>query len=249
MTAMNRRLAVSLLALLSGCARPRAANLTVSVAASLQTVMTEVVAGYSPARVDLNFGASGALAQQIARGAPVDIFFSASSRSMDELAKQHLVLPDTRRDLLRNEILLIAASTSPVDSFDALARPQVKVVALGEPESVPAGEYGRQTLVSMHLWDRVHPKIVLAKDVRQVLAYVATGNADAGIVYATDARTSSEVRVVSVAPAQSHDAILYPVAVIRASHHAAAARAFTAYLAGPEARALFEARGFAAATP
>src|ERR1051325_10719620 len=172
MTAMTRRLAVFLLALLSECARPRAANLTGSVAASLQTVMTEIVAGYSRAHVELNFGGSGALAQQIARGAPVDIFFSASSRSMEELAKQRMILPDTRRDLLRNEIVLIAAATSRVDSFDALARPEVKVVALGEPESVPAGEYGRQTLVSMHLWDRVQPKLVLAKDVRPVLTYV-----------------------------------------------------------------------------
>src|SRR5947208_13647538 len=123
MTAMTRRVAVFLLALLSGCARPRAANLTVSVAASLQTVMTEVVAGYSPARVDLNFGASGALAQQIARGAPGDIFFSASSRSMDELSKQRLILPDTRRDLLRSESLLIAASTGRQDCFDARRGP------------------------------------------------------------------------------------------------------------------------------
>ena len=246
---MARRLTVFLLALLTGCARPRSANLTVSVAASLQTVMTEIVASYSPTRVDLNFGASGALAQQIARGAPVDVFFSASSKSMDDLAKQLLILADTRRDLLRNEIVLIAAATSPVDSFDALARPEVKVVALGDPESVPAGEYGRQTLVSMHLWDRVRPKLVLAKDVRQVLAYVATGNAEAGIVYATDARTSRSVRVISAAPPQTHDPIVYPVAVLTATHDAAAARAFTAYLAGARARAMFEARGFIVAKP
>jgi molybdate transport system substrate-binding protein len=246
---MTRRLALFLLALLTGCARPRSVNLTVSVAASLQTVMTDIVASYSPARIDLNFGASGALAQQIARGAPVDVFFSASSKSMDELARQRLIIRDTRRDLVRNEIVLVAASTSHVDSFDALARPEVKLVALGEPETVPAGEYGRQTLVSLRLWDRIKPKLVLAKDVRQVLAYVATGNAEAGIVYATDARTSRQVRVVAEAPPQSHDPILYPVAVLAATHAAVAARAFTAYLAGPEARALFESRGFVVAKP
>jgi molybdate transport system substrate-binding protein len=249
MTTMTRRPALILLALLPGCARPTSANLTVSVAASLQTVMQEVAAKYSPARIDLNFGASGALAQQIATGAPADVFFCASSKSMDELASRRLLFEDTRRNLLRNEIVLIAPAVSRVNSFEALTSAAVKVVAVGEPESVPAGEYGRQTLISMGLWDRIQPKLVFAKDVRQVLAYVATGNADAGIVYATDARTSAEVRVVSVAPPQAHDAILYPVAVIKGSHHAAAARAFTAYLAGPEARAVFEAGGFTSATP
>ena len=249
MTTMTRRLAVGLLTLLTGCARPQFASLTVSVAASLQSVMTEVAAKYPQARVELNFGASGALAQQIARGAPVDIFFSASAKSMDDLANRRLILPDTRRDLLRNEIVLIASAANPISSFDALASPAVKVVALGEPDSVPAGEYGRQALTSMRLWDRVQPKLVLAKDVRQVLAYVATGNADAGIVYATDARTTADVRVVAPAPPGTHDPILYPVAVLKAAHDNAAARAFTAYLAGPEARALFEARGFTVANP
>jgi molybdate transport system substrate-binding protein len=246
---MTRRLAVAMLALLTGCAHPRSANLTVSVAASLETVMTELAARYSPAHIDLNFGASGALAQQIARGAPADVFFSASSRSMDELGNQQLIHSDTRRDLLRNEIVLIAASGASVESFNTLATPQVRTIALGEPDSVPAGDYGRQTLISFHLWDRVQPKLVLAKDVRQVLTYVATGNADAGIVYATDARTAPNVRVVAAAPAQSHSPILYCVAVVKATHDAAAARAFTSYLAGPQARAVFEARGFTVATP
>jgi molybdate transport system substrate-binding protein len=246
---MTRRLALALLALLAGCARPRSTNLTVSVAASLETVMSELVEKYSAAHIDLNFGASGALAQQIAQGAPADIFFSASSKSMDDLADRRLILGDTRRDLLRNDIVLIAAPGGAVNSFEALTGPQVRTVALGHPDSVPAGEYGRQTLISLHLWDQVQPKLVLAKDVRQVLAYVESGNADAGIVYATDARTSAHVHVVAVAPPQTHGPILYSVAVVKATHDAAAARAFAGYLAGPAARAIFEARGFSAANP
>ena len=246
---MTRRLALALLALLAGCARPGSANLTVSVAASLEPVMTDLAAKYSAAHIDLNFGGSGALAQQIARGAPADLFFSASVRSMDDLARQNLLLADTRRDLLRNEVVLIAASQSPVNSFDALAGPGVKVVALGEPDSVPAGDYGRQTLVALHLWNRIQPKLVLAKDVRQVLTYVETGNADAGIVYATDARSSARVRTVAAAPPESHGPILYSLAVVKATHNPAAARAFAAWLAGPEARAAFQARGFSVATP
>ena len=148
MTTMTRRLSLVAVALLTGCAHRRAASLTISVAASLQTVMAEIAARYSPARVELNFGASGALAQQIASGAPVDVFFSASSKSMDELANRHLLLDDTRRDLLRNEIVLIAPPASRLNSFDALTGPSVKLVALGDPESVPAGDYGRQTLLT-----------------------------------------------------------------------------------------------------
>jgi molybdate transport system substrate-binding protein len=249
MATMTRRLAVALLALLAGCARTRSPNLTVSVAASLENPMTDLAARYSAAHVDLNFGGSGALAQQIARGAPADLFFSASSRSMDDLSKHNLILGGTRHDLLRNEIVLIAPSRSGVNSFDALAGPGVKLVALGDPDSVPAGEYGRETLVSMHLWDRVQSKLVLAKDVRQVLTYVETGNADAGIVYATDARTSQAVKVVTVAPPESHGPVLYSVAVVRTTRDPDAARAFAAYLAGPEARAVFEASGFSVATP
>ncbi len=248
MTAMLRRLAVALLILLIGCGHPRSVNLIVSAASSLEVVMGEVAEKYSAAHIDLNLGSSGALAQQIARGAPSDIFFSASSKNMDDLADQGLILGDTRRDVLRNDIVLIAAGV-PVGSFDALAEPDVKVVAIGDPDSVPAGEYGRQTLISLHLWDRVQPKLVLAKDVRQVLTYVATGNADAGMVYATDARTAPQVRVVAVAPPQTHGPILYSVAVLKSSREAAAARAFAAFLSGPEAKTVFEARGFTVATP
>jgi molybdate transport system substrate-binding protein len=237
-------------ALFAGCARPQFPTLTVSVAASLQDASGEIAAAYHAAKIDLNYGASGALAQQIASGAPVDIFVSAAPKPMDDLAARGLILGDTRRDLLRNEIVLIAAAAAPAaNSFDALVSPAVKIVALGDPASVPAGDYGRQVLTALNLWDRVQPKLVLAKDVRQVLSYVQTGNADAGIVYATDASGAPNVRVVAVAPPGSHTPVLYPVAVMKSTHDAAAARAFAAFLAGPAARAIFEAHGFRAVAP
>src|ERR1041384_7387387 len=150
---MPRRLASALLALLPGCAQRHPTTLTVAVAASLQTAMAEVVRGYQGGRVDFNFGASGALARQIANGAPVDVFLSAAPKPMDELAAQGLILSDTRRDLLRNEIVLVASG--PVASFDDLAGPQVKLIALGDPESVPAGDEGREggTTRGVSEWD------------------------------------------------------------------------------------------------
>jgi len=236
-------------AIFAGCARPESPTLTVSVAASLQNAMPEIDAAYHAATIEVNYGASGALAQQIASGAPVDVFLSAAPKPMDDLAAQGLILAGTRRDLLRNDIVLIAGAASTAGSFDALVSPKVKIVALGDPASVPAGDYGRQVLSALGLWERVEPKLVLAKDVRQVLSYVQTGNADAGIVYGTDASGAPNVRVVAIAPPETHRPVVYPVAVVKTTHDAVSARAFTTFLAGPAARTIFEAHGFRAVAP
>jgi molybdate transport system substrate-binding protein len=216
--------------------------------------MEELKGLYEPAHretmIRLNFGASGMLAQQVDQGAPVDVFFSAAAKPMDALAAKGLILPETRRDLLRNEVVLVApqGSTKP-HSFQELADRSVKLIALGEPETVPAGDYGRQVLQSLGLWQQLQPKLVLAKDVRQVLTYVETGEADAGIVYATDARESGKVRVAAVAPENAHQPVLYPVAVIKGSRHVSAARAFAEFLGGPQARMVFLRHGFTPVAP
>jgi molybdate transport system substrate-binding protein len=125
----------------------------------------------------------------------------------------------------------------------------VKLLAVGDPLSVPAGDYGRQALQSLKLWDAVQSKLVLAKDVRQVLTYVETGNAEAGIVYATDASESAKVRIAATAPEESHAPVIYPAAAIAASRNPAAARAFVSFLSGSEARTIFTRRGFALVSP
>jgi molybdate transport system substrate-binding protein len=201
-------------------------------------------------KVRFNFGASGTLEQQIEQGAPVDVFFSAAPKPMDALAKLSLILPGTRRDILRNRIVLIAPrETATPDSFDSLPGGAVQLIALGDPLSVPAGDYGRQTLESLRLWNAVQAKLVLAKDVRQVLTYVETGNAEAGIVYATDASESGKVRVVATAPEGSHAPVIYPAAVIAGSPNQAAARAFVSFLTGNEARNIFNRHGFTMVSP
>src|SRR5438093_10298792 len=171
----------------AGCGRP-ANTVTVSLAASLQSAMKEIAPQYEREypgnRLVLNFGASGMLAQQIEQGAPADVFLSAAPQPMDTLTARGLILPETRRDLLRNQIVLVVPAEGGPHGFREL--PEVKLIAMGDPASVPAGEYGRQVLTALGLWDAVKTRLVLAKDVRQVLTYVENGDAGAGIVYATD---------------------------------------------------------------
>lgn len=224
-------------------------TLTVSVAASLQNAIKQLTPIYQAAHpgvtLAFNYGGSGTLEQQIENGAPADVFISAAPGPMDKLAAAGLIDPATRRDLFRNSLVLIAPKDSArPSSFADLADPSVKLIGLGDPASVPAGEYGRQVLEKLNLLDAVRPKLVLAKDVEQVLQYVETGNADAGIVYSTDARRSPRVRVVAAAPEGSHQPVIYPAAVVKASHAPAEARAFLTFLAGPQAGGIFAAHGF-----
>jgi len=234
-----------------GC--PAQTTLTVSAAASLKDAIVEVENAYriGHSKIDFanNFGSSGTLTAQINQGAPVDLFISASAKPMDDLQARGMIVAGTRRNLLRNTLVLIAPLNSKLADFQGLTDRSVRMIALGDPGSVPAGQYGQETLVALHLLDTVKAKFVLAKDVRQVLAYVETGNADAGLVYATDALTSGKVRVVAVAPEWTHDAIVYPAAVVRGGHREEVARSFVEFLSSPVAQAIFVKRGFTIATP
>jgi molybdate transport system substrate-binding protein len=184
---------------------------------------------------------------KIEQGAPVDIFFSAAEKQMDTLQSEALIIPATRRNLVANQLVLIVpAGSTGVKDFADLARPDVKVIALGEPATVPAGMYGHQVLEHLGLLPAIEKKIVFAKDVRAVRTYVETGNADAGLVYRSDAQGSAKMRVVAAAPAGSHEPILYPAAIVKQTKQEAAARALLEFFGGAEARAIFEKYGFVA---
>ena len=234
----------------AGRPAPRQVNLTISAAISMKDSLDEVQRDFTAANPSIsiacNYGASGTLQQQIEHGAPVDVYLSASPNQMDALDKRGLLLPGTRKNLLRNEVVLIVPKDprSSVSSFQDLTRRDVKQIALGEPITVPAGEYAKEVLTYFGIYGAVQPKAVLAKDVRQVLTYVETGNVDAGIVYSTDAASSSQVKVVATAPEKSHAPAIYPVAVIKNSREPAAARAFEDFLLGARARAIFQKYGF-----
>lgn len=225
-------------------------TLVVSAAASMQDALKTIAADYNrrePATtVNFNFASSGTLQRQIESGAPVDIFISAARKNMDELQASGLIVADTRRDLARNRLVLIVPKNSrvPVRSFGDLKKPQVERVAIGAPQSVPAGKYAQELLQKIGIWSIVEKKSVRAKDVRGVLTQVELGNVTAGIVYRTDALISTKVRVVSTAPENLHAPIVYPLAVTSASKSQAVARRFAAYLTSAPAQKVLQRFGF-----
>lgn len=224
-------------------------SLTISAAISLQNALQDIAALYHKAHpnvaIRLNVGASGTLQRQIEQGAPVDLFLSAAESEMDGLESKGLILRETRKNLLTNSVVLIVPKGhTNIRRLQDLAKPDVKIIAIGNPQSVPAGKYAQQVLTHFGLNNKVASKLVLAKDVRAVLTYVATGNADAGIVYETDAMTTDQVTVVATAPPGSHQPVIYPVAVLATSRDTAAAKAFQDFLLGPESAAVFRKYGF-----
>jgi len=224
-------------------------SLTVSAAISLREALDELGRTYEQkhagVKVRFNYGASGMLQHQIEQGAPVDIFFSAAEKQMDTLQSEGLIIPATRRDVVANELVLIAPAGSPgVKDFADLTRPDVKVIALGEPATVPAGMYAHQVLEHLGLLAATEKKTVFAQDVRAVRTYVETGNADAGLVYSSDAQGSAKVRVAAAAPSGSHEPILYAAAIVKQTKQEAAARALLEFFSRAEARAIFEKYGF-----
>lgn len=231
----------------SRAGRAETPSLLVSSAVSLKESLEEIGPLYQRERgvkVRYNFGASGALEQQIEHGAPVDVFIAAGEREMDELEARGLLEAGTRRNLVSNELVVATGVDSPkISSFDDLARADVKRIAMAEPDSVPAGNYARETLVHLGLWGRLQPKLVFTGDVRQALIDVETGNAEAGLVYDTEVRLSGKLRVAASAPAGSHSPILYPAAAVRGPR-SEAARAFLDFLSGPEAHAVFARHDF-----
>lgn len=225
-------------------------ELTVSAAISMKDALAEVRDSYrqrNPSvRMNFNFGSSGSLVRQIEEGAPVDIFISAAAKQMDDLDKQGLLKKDTRRNLIGNQLVLITPKESEIslNRFEDLAKREVVRVATGAPDSVPVGSYTMQVFQKLNLVNKLAAKTIQAKDARAVLAYVETGNVEAGIVYKSDAVFSNKVKIAATAPQGVHDTIIYPVAVIADSKKAEAAGDFVAFLTGHEAREIFAKYGF-----
>lgn len=232
----------------SGIAQ-QTANLTVSVAISLTNAMQEIEPLYEQSRqntqITYNFASSGSLQQQIEQGAPVDVFVSAGERQMDGLDEKNLLLPGTRRNLLKNRMVLITPKNGEaITSFRDLMRSNIEKIAIGEPRSVPAGQYAREVLTNLGIYEELQPKIVFANNVRQVLTFVETGNVDAGIVYITDALQSDRVTVRATAPENLHSPIIYPVAVIKSSKYVENSKNFVQFLFTNAAKKVFEKYGF-----
>ena len=237
---------------LAGCSAKAPIELNVSAASSLTGALAEINSIYALKNRDVtltpNFASSGTLQTQIENGAPVDVFISAAATQMDNLQKKDLLVNETRKNLLNNKLVMIVPKDSALGlvDFRDLALERVKKVAVGDPRSVPAGTYARQALDELGITTQVQPKEILGADVRQVLTYVEGGNVDAGIVYSTDALTSTRVKVVATAPADINARVVYPVAMIKSSKNQEAARKYVDFLFGPQAKVVFEKFGFTA---
>lgn len=227
-----------------------AIELNVSAAASLKDALTEIETIYETdnpnINMTINFAGSGVLQQQIEQGANVDLFISASTANMDTLKEKGLLVDSSIKNLLGNKLVLVVPADSDIsiDSFADVTDASINKIALGEPGTVPAGKYAEQVFTYLNILDQVKEKVVYAQDVRQVLNWVETGEADAGAVYLTDAKISDKVNIVATADPESHKAVVYPSAIIKDSKNIDAADDFLTFLASEQAKTIFDKYGF-----
>lgn len=224
-------------------------ELIVSAAASLTNALKEVAGQFETThpgtKILCNFAASGSLLQQMAHGAPVDVFASADQKTMNQAQEKGLIVPASRKDFVSNSLVLIGPEKSslPLADLKDLASPEVKRVALGKPETVPVGRYTQEALTRAGLWETLKPKFIYGESVRQVLDYVSRGEVDAGFVFATDAAIAKG-KVKTLAGVQGHQPIIYPVALVAASPNKALAQSFVDFILSPAAQEIFKKYGF-----
>ncbi len=224
-------------------------EILVSAAASLTDVLKEISIGYqskSKHTVKFNFGPSSGLARKIDEGAPADMFFSADLPQMEKLDKSGRLEPGTRKNLLSNQLVIIAPADSKLAMSSAkdLLNTAIKRVALAEPSSVPVGVYSKKYLTDEGLWNKIEGRVVPVQDVRATLASVESGNVEAGFVYKTDAAVSKKVKIVYEVPVDKGPKITYPVAIVKESKHKDAGRDFMNYVQTSASKELFKKYGF-----
>lgn len=240
--------AVLLLSAVAACGQDEQPRILVYAAASLKDVLTELGDEYESANnvhVAFNWGGSVALANQLKRHAPGDVFISAGSGPMDDLEKAGLLAPDSRTTLASNSLVLAVSSDADPSpqSLDQTLR-EAALVGLADPKLSPAGIYARESLESMGLWHEIHENLVQGPNVRTALAYVQSGATEVGIVYRTDALNSEDVRIAHEIPPKSHSPILYPAALLKDSPHQTEASLFLTFLTSEAAQSRFMSFGF-----
>lgn len=221
--------------------------LLVSAAVSLKDSLNEIKKQFEEENpsieVRYNFSSTGALQRQIEQGAPVDVFFSASKDLFEQLNKKGLINQSLQMDYLGNSLVLITNKENESLKMEDLASKEFGKLAIGTPETVPAGKYAKEALLHDDLWETNKKRMVFAKDVRQVLSYVETGNVHAGIVYKTDAMTSKKVNQTPIEP-DKYDSIIYPAGVLHETEHENEAEAFFRFLQQEQSLEVFEQQGF-----
>lgn len=225
-------------------------TITVSAAISLKDAfndLAEIYRSQTGKIVKFNFGASGTLQKQIETGAPADIFASAGTKQMDELAEKGLIDEKTRKDFAQNKLVLIVPKDSKLNLSDFSELIKAEKIAVGNPKTVPAGQYTEQVFEKLKLTQTLKSKLVFAENVRQVLDYVSRGEVDAGIVYSSDVNAAlDEVKVAATAKDELHQPILYPIVVLKDAVHKQAAQEFVNLVFSPEGQEVLEFYGFTA---
>lgn len=225
-------------------------DITVSAAISLKNAFEEIGRLYESqygTKCIFNFGASGDLAKQIAGGAPVDVFASAAQKDMVDVDKQGLIVIATRADFAANRVVLIApaGAKASLKSFEGLKAAEIGKIAIVNPKTSPAGRYAEEVFRYYQILPDIRDKFIYTENVRQALDYVARGEVDAGVVYATDAAArSKEIKIIAAAPEASHKPVLYPVAVVKGTKSEADAKAFIALVLSPEGKKILQKHGF-----
>ena len=224
-------------------------EIIVSAAVSLKDAFVEVAQlneQRNNTKVHFNFGASGALQKQIESGAPADVFASAGAKQMDELAARNLIVGSTRTDFVRNVLVLVTPVNGvPVASFADLTKAEIKRIAIGNPKTVPAGQYTEQSFNKQNLLPSIQSKLIYAEDVRQVLDYVGRGEVDAGVVYASDVLSAgAKVKEVARATDDSHEPIVYPIAIVKDSQRQEVAQKFIDLVLSAEGQRILAKHGF-----
>ncbi len=234
----------------SGCSKPASVELNVSAAASLTDALTAINKKYMEkndyVKIVANFASSGILQKQIEQGAPADVFISAAAKQMDTLQAGKLIIDETRRDLLNNKIVLVVPtdSTLSISGFMDLMNDDIQHIAIGDPEFVPSGIYGKQALEVFGIYEQIQAKLILQIDTPHVVGLIKSSNVEVGIVYSTDAAIADDIKIVAYAPDEVNSKIVYPVAVIKASKNIEAAKAYINFLLSGEAKSIFEQYGF-----
>lgn len=235
----------------SGCTtdKQKPIELSVFAAISLSDALAEIGTTFTAengVKVFYNFAASTTLQRQIEKGAPADVFISASPRQVTALEANGLLEANSRQNLLTNQLVLVSDETSTisVDTPANLAAPEISRIGIGHPSIVPAGAYAKEALTHFGLWETLHPKFIFGVDVRATLAYVTSGNVDVAIVYKTDTILSDAIRVIYQMPSEAHTPIIYPAVVMKDSRQKQWARQFITYLQSAEKSEIFEKHGF-----
>lgn len=223
-------------------------TLNISAAASLQEAMVELEEKFKEVepnvKLEVNLGASGALQQQIEEGAPCDVFISAGQKQMTALEEKDLLLDGTNKTLLTNDLVLVTSEDKDIKDINDISTDAVSKIAIGDPESVPAGKYAKEVLDNSKLYDKVEGKLVLAKDVKEVLSWVQQGSAEVGFVYLSDTVGADGVKIALTTDEDSHSPITYPIAVLKSSEKQDKAKAFEDFLLSDDGQSILEKYGF-----